>query len=498
MLRILGPYAHVCGGLSRRQFLEVGGAGLLGLSLPKLLAAQQQSEQQQSEQQQSEQQRPNRPSARPKARSVIFLYLFGGPSQLETFDLKPQAPDAIRGPFRPIASRTPELLICEHLPQMAQISDRFCVLRTLGHPYNDHSTAGHYIQTGHPWHVPIGGGFNATDKDWPAMGSIVEYVDQRAGGPPRPIPSYVYLPNRLGHLQTYSTKLDRPGQYAGWLGRGYDALATDIRKRDDNDNPYYRTCTDDELDFRIKGLASDASLTLDRLDRRRTLLDQFDAARRMLDAAGPPAIESASYQRFQERALALVNSETTRRALDLRSEPAELRDRYGRHLFGQSTLMARRMIEAGARFVTVAWDAPDGYGWDSHIHSDDVKKHLLPGLDQAFSALVLDLEARGLLDETLVVAVGEMGRTPNATSAWGRGHWSTLFPAVLAGGGIRGGMVYGRSDKHAAHPADHPLVPEDLAATLLSALGIDPDTRVADAQGRPVPLVDGGRVLALS
>ena len=481
MLKVLGPRSQVCGGLSRRQFVEVGGAGLLGLTLAKLLAA--------------EEQPPAQAAPRPRAKSVIFLFLFGGPSQLETFDLKPQAPDAIRGPFRPIASRTSDLLICEHLPRMAQISDRLCVLRTLGHPYNDHSSAGHYIQTGHPWHVPIGGGFNATEKDWPAIGSIVEYVDQRAGGPARPIPSYVYLPNRLGHLQTYSTKLDRPGQYAGWLGRGYDALATDIRKRDDIDNPFYRVCTDDELDFRIKGLASDAALTLDRLDRRRTLLEQFDVARQTLDAAGPPTTYPASYQRFQERALALVNSETTRRALDLRSEKAELRDRYGRHLFGQSTLMARRMIEAGARFVTVAWDAPDGYGWDSHIHSDDVRKHLLPGFDQAFSSLVDDLDERGLLDETLVVAVGEMGRTPNATSAWGRGHWSTLFPAVLAGGGVRGGIVYGRSDKHAAYPTDHPLSPEDLAATLFSSLGIDPETRVADAQGRPVPLVDGGRVL---
>ena len=480
MLKILGPYSRVCGGLTRRQFLEIGGAGLLGLTLPKLLAAEE---------------RLSELAPRSRAKSVIFLYLFGGPSQLETFDLKPAAPDAIRGPFRPIASRTPDLRICEHLPLLAQLSDRFCVLRTLTHPYNDHSTAGHYIQTGHPWHVPIGGGFNATDKDWPALGSMVEYVDQRAGGPPRPIPSYVYLPNRLGHLQTYSTKLDRPGQYAGWLGRGYDALATDIRKRDDNDNPFYRACTDDELDFRIKGLASDAALTLDRLDRRRTLLAQFDLARRRLDAAGPPTLYPASYQRFQARALALVNSETTRRALDLRGEPAELRDRYGRHLFGQSTLMARRMVEAGARCVTVAWDAPDGYGWDSHVHSDDVKKHLLPGFDQAFAALVFDLEQRGLLDETLVVAVGEMGRTPNATGAWGRGHWSTLFPAVLAGGGIRGGIIHGRSDKHAAYPADHPLCPEDLAATILSSLGIDPEMRIADHQGRPVPLVDGGRVL---
>jgi uncharacterized protein (DUF1501 family) len=476
MLSVLGPPVRCCGG-NRRQFLSFGGAGLLGLSLPKVLAAEDQSA------------AASRSSPRPRAKSVIFLFLFGGPSQLETFDMKPAAPDAIRGPFKPIDCRTPGLLICEHLPKIAAISDRVCVLRALTHPYNDHSSAGHYIQTGHPWHVPIGGGFNATEKDWPAFGSIVEYVDQQASGPQRAIPSYVYLPNRLGHLQTYSVRLDRPGQYAGWLGRGYDALATDIRKR--NDNPFFRDCTDDELDFRIKGLAADAELTIDRLADRQSLLDGFDAARRRHDQGAA----AASYNRFQQRALALVTSEATRTALDIRREPAALRDRYGRHLFGQATQMARRMVEAGARFVTVAWDAPDGYSWDSHVHSDDVKQYLLPGFDQAFSSLVLDLDDRGLLDETLVVAVGEMGRTPQATGRWGRNHWSTLFPAVLAGGGIRGGVVYGRSDKNAAYPVDRPISPEDLAATIFTALGIDPELRVADAQSRPVPLVDGAEPL---
>jgi uncharacterized protein (DUF1501 family) len=478
MLSILGPNVRCCGH-SRRQFLGFGGAGLLGLSLPKVLAAQEQAA------------LGELAAGRPRAKSVIFLFLFGGPSQLETFDMKPNAPDTIRGPFKPIACRTPGLLISEHLPKIAAISDRICVLRTLTHPYNDHSSAGHYIQTGHAWHVPIGGGFNATEKDWPAMGSIVEYVDQRAGGPQRTIPSYVYLPNRLGHLQTYSVRLDRPGQYAGWLGRGYDALATDIGKRSDTDNPFFRVCTDEELDFRIKGLASDAGLTVDRLARRQTLLEGFDAARRRLDQGRA----AASYNRFQERALALVTSEATRTALDIRREPAGLRDRYGRHLFGQATLLARRMVEAGARFVTVAWDAPDGYSWDSHVHSGDVKDHLLPGFDQAFSSLVTDLDQRGLLDETLVVAMGEMGRTPNATGQWGRNHWSTLFPALLAGGGIRGGVVYGRSDKNAAYPIEKPIKPEDLAATVFASLGIDPELRVADPQGRPVPLTDGAEPL---
>lgn len=472
MLTIWGHPQAVCSGVSRRRLLTAGGAGLLGMSLPKVWAAEEQGL-----------------THPPRAKSVIFLFLFGGPSQLETFDLKPGAPAAIRGPFKPGACRTPGLLISEPLSRIANVSDKLCVIRTMTHSYNDHSTAAHYVQTGHPWHVPIGGGFNATEKDWPAMGSIVEYVDQHAGAA-RDIPSYVYLPNRLGHLETYTTQLDRPGQYAGWLGRGYDALATDIRKRNEKDNPYFRDCTDEELDYRIKGLAADASLTLDRFNGRQSLLDQFDDQRRGLDR-----LRLASYDRFQQRALALVSSETTRRALDIRQEPAELRDRYGRNLFGQSTLLARRLVEAGARFVTVAWEAVDGYSWDSHLHSRDVEQHLLPGFDRALATLLEDLDQRGLLDETLVVALGEMGRTPKANEAWGRGHWSTLFPAVLAGGGIRGGAVYGRSDKDAAYPADHPTRPEDLAATVFHALGIDPEMRINNAQGRPTPLVEDGRAL---
>jgi hypothetical protein len=474
MLNILGRRRRAAGGWTRRDVLQAGGAGLFGLTLPKLLAAEEMTK------------RPAR------AKSVIFLFLFGGPSQLETFDLKPLAPSNLRGPFRPVASRTPELKICELMPKLANISDKFCVVRTMTHPYNDHSTAGHYIQTGHPWHVPIGGGFNATEKDWPTYGSVVDYLDERApDGATRDMPGFVYLPNRLGHIQTYSSRLDRPGQYAGWLGRGYDPLATRIGKRDDKDNPYYRDCTEEELDFRIQGLALGEGLSLDRLQGRRSLVDQFDQARPETDRNR----SVAAYDQFRRRALSLVTSEKVRAALDIRKEPAAMRDRYGRHLFGQSTLLARRLVEAGTRFVTVAWDAPDGYGWDSHVTSNDVRDHLIPGLDQTLSALLSDLDERGLLDETLVVAVGEMGRTPKATGDWGRNHWSTLFPAVLAGGGVRGGMVYGSTDKDAAYALDHPTSPEDLAATIFERLGIDPELRIADAQGRPVPLVASGQVI---
>jgi hypothetical protein len=475
MLRILGNPRRACDGLTRRELLRAGGAGLLGLGLPKLLAA--------------EAARPRRPD---RARSVIFLFLFGGPSQLESFDLKPDAPSGIRGPFRPTASRTPGLLISEHLQRLARISDRFCVVRTLTHPANDHSTGAHYIQTGRPWHIPIGGGFNATPRDWPAMGSVAEYVAQRSpGGVAREVPGYFYLPNHLGHLETYSVRLDRPGQYAGWLGAACNPLATNIQKRDARDNPYFRPCTDEELDFRIPDMTLGDGLTLDALDRRRSLLDQLDAGRRRLEAA--PGVRSLG--QLHARALRLLASERLRAALDVRREPPRLRDRYGRHLFGQATLLARRLVEAGARFVTVGWDTVDGYSWDSHVHSNDVRQYLQPGLDQALSALLEDLDERGLLAETLVLCLGEMGRTPRLSGDGGRGHWSMLFPALLAGAGVRGGTVYGRSDRDAAWPLERPVSPEDLAATVYHALGIDPHMTLTDPQGRPVPLLDGGAPL---
>lgn len=201
---------------------------------------------------------------------------------------------------------------------------------------------------------------------------------------------------------------------------------------------------------------------------------------------------ASDYDAFRERAAALITSPKTRDALDIRRESAELRDRYGRHLFGQSCLMARRLVEAGVRFVTVHYDCVDGYSWDSHRNSDDVKKHLLPTFDQAYAALIRDLDERGLLAETLVLATGEMGRTPRANPQWGRDHWSTLFPAVLAGGGIPGGRVYGKSDKDAAYPLEKATSPEDLAATIYYALGIDPDLRLPSIDKRPTAIVEGG------
>jgi hypothetical protein len=481
MLNLLGQPHATCGAISRRDLLQAGGAGLFGLSLPQLLRAEAAS-----------------PERQPRAKSVIFLFLFGGPSQLETFDMKPEATSKVRGPYSPIASRTPDLRICELLSQCATISDKFAVVRTLSHSYNDHSGGGHFIQTGKRWQIPIGGGFNATPQDWPSIGSVTEYLSQNktsvlpADAAAAGLPNYVVLPNSLGKIQTYSVRLQRPGEYAGWLGRGYDPVTTSIEKKDEKDNPYIRDCTDDELTFQIDGLISPAAMTLDRLNRRQSLLTQFDKGLRQLEQK----TALAAYDQFQQRAMALVTSERTRKALDLRQEPAALRDRYGRHLFGQSTLMARRLVEAGVRYVTVHWDAPDGLSWDSHASSKDVGQHLLPNLDQTLSALLVDLEERGLLDETLVVCLGEMGRTPIANANWGRDHWSTLFPAVLAGAGIQGGRVLGQSDKDAAYAITPPYKPEDLAATIYHTLGIAPEMRLPDAQGRPVALVEDGMPIA--
>jgi hypothetical protein len=437
------------------------------------------------------------PPHQPRAKSVIFLTLFGGPSQLETFDLKPHAPSKIRGPFSPTPCQTPGLLISDQLPRLAATSDKFCVVRSMTHPYNDHSGGAHYIQTGKQWQIPIGGGFNTTPRDWPSIGSVVEYLSRggregEAPAEPRAsLPAYVVTPNFLGRLQDYSVQLRRPGEYAGWLGRGYDPLTTTIDKRDKKDNPYFRDCTDEELNYQIQGLALPAELTLDRVARRQTLQQQLDEQLRTLDNS--PAL--AALDSFQSRAFALATSTATKQALDIRQEPADLRDKYGRNLFGQSVLLARRLVEAGVRYVTVHFDAVDGYSWDSHTHSDDVKKHLLPALDNALASLLEDLSARGLLDETLVVCLGEMGRSPQANDRWGRNHWSTLFPAVLAGGGIRGGAAYGTSDKDAAYALEHPTSPEDLAATIYDALGIDHHLQLPDATGRPVSIVDGGRPL---
>src|SRR5579872_2406438 len=377
MLNVLGHPRSVCDGITRRTWLNVAGAGMVGTSLPRVWAAEERA-----------------PSPSRRAKSVLFVFLYGGPSQLETFDMKPEAPSAIRGPWRPIASRTPGLRICEHLPQLAVRSHQYCVVRTVNHPQNDHNGT-HFIQTGRPIPPANRGAaqVDATDIDWPAYGSVVSYLDEHASRrAPASFPPYVYLPRLLGHFAGY----DINGQYAGWLGKKYNPMATAIGKRDAGDNPFFRDCTDAELDFRLNGFERQPEITLDRLDRRRSLLVQMSDERRKLEAA---AAGVRRYGDLQEKALSLLMSPHIESAFDIRREPQALRDRYGRNLFGQSLLMGRRMIEAGARFVTVAWDLPvrgDNCGsWDMHACLTRVMKdHLLPGLDRGFSALLRSEERR--------------------------------------------------------------------------------------------------------
>ena len=491
MLSILGRPRSNCTGITRREWIQAGGAGLFGLSLPKLIAAE-----------------STRGQSFPEGRasSVLFVYLFGGPSQLETFDMKPEAPSTIQGPFMPIQGRTPGLRICEHLPMLAQASDQYCVVRTLNHSQNDHN-ASHVIQTGRA--VPPAergpARVNAAPNDWPSMGSVVESLEQKAAGNSvRSVPGYIYLPNKHGQIQL-DGRYDRLGQYGGWLGAQTNALATRIHKRpgkSDNaycstDNPYYRDCLDQELTFQFQGMTPPEGITLDRLDRRRSLLTQFESGLRHQAATR----SVAGYDSARNSVWNMLTSGALKNALDIQREPAALRDRYGRNLFGQSLMMGRRMIEAGARFVTVIWDMTDGAasGWDSHSDlTGSMKEFLLPGLDRGLSALFEDMSDRGLLDETLVVATGEMGRTPkfvNRGANDGRDHWSYCFPTVLAGAGVRGGTTWGRSDRHAAYPQDHPVSCPDLTATIFQSLGIDPHGFIPDRQGRPVALTDGGRPL---
>ena len=488
MLNILTNRRSDCSGVTRREWLQAG-TGLLGLNLPKMLAAESSQNAFQGG----------------KAKSVLFIYLFGGPSQLETFDMKPEAPSTVHGPFSSIDSRTPGMHICEHLPMLAECSDKYCVVRTVNHKQNDHN-ASHIIQTGRDMPPAERGParVNAAPNDWPSMGSVVEYFDRKAANDRiRDIPGYLYLPNRHGEIQL-DGRYDRLGQYGGWLGSENNALSTRIHKRAgakspycSGDNPYYRDCTDEELTFQFEGMQPPDGVTLDRLDRRRSLLEQFDLSTREFAASK----SSSGYDSAQQSVWNMLSSTKLREALDIRREPAKLRDRYGRNLFGQSLIMGRRMVEAGARFVTVIWDMSDGAasGWDSHNQlTGSLRDCLLPGLDRGLSALLDDMTQSGLLDETLVLATGEMGRTPkfvNRGSADGRDHWGYCFPSVLAGAGVQSGITYGRSDKHAAYPLDHPVSCPDLTATVFHSLGIDPHGFIPDRQGRPVALADGGDVI---
>jgi hypothetical protein len=481
VLRILGSPKRACAGVTRRDLLRAG-------SLAAFFAG-------------SAGGAPALP-AKAKAKSVILLYPFGGPSQLDTFDPKPDAPAEVRGEMRAIRTAVPGLLVNEHLPHVARVMDRVTLLRSLNHPWNFHGMQ--YATTGLPQGtIPIEE-TQQHPEQWPFIGSVVTYLDHKAHGP-KPkgsVPDNVVLPWRL------SSKRSMPPYarlHAAYLGGGFDPIwgefkgsATRAVRRaawgapEDFRDPHLGISPESRFEF-AAGTALEGGMTLDRLNTRRSLLDQFDAARREHD-------KTRTGRRLDEnRALAfsLMDSPKIRTALDLGREPTKLRERYGMTLFGQGALQARRLVEAGCKFVTVVWDefGQLNTGWDTHEDQKNrLTRELLPGFDLAFSALIEDLASRGLFDETLILVLSEMGRTPKLQGD-GRGHWGRAYCNLLAGGGAARGRVVGRTDSIAGEPTDRPLKAKDVLATAYHLLGIDHEQTVTDRQGRPVPLLPYGEVI---
>jgi hypothetical protein len=460
MLNILDTSGlRLCDGLTRRTWLQVGSLALGGLSLPQLLASQTQAA------------NSSRSVSFGRAKSVIVFGLVGGPPQHETWDPKPEAPQEIRGQFGVIPTRTPGLHVGELMPQTAQWTEQIAVLRAIVTGDNAHSSSGYQMLTGVP-HVPLNQE-SATPRppnDWPSMGGLVRALRQRPGE----LPAAVTIPEHIWNDGNFPW----PGQDAGILGKAH--------------HPWLIPCDPAADGFSVPALTLPADVTAPRLDSRRSLLS--DLNRRLDLLAGHAQV--AGYGIHAEKALDLLTASAARNAFDIRQEPEQVRDRYGRSRFAQSVLLARRLVESGVSLVQVNWtrikDQPNQGGWDTHAkHNESLKSLLMPIADQCFTALLQDLSDRGLLDSTLVVWFGEFGRTPKFNANAGRDHWGRCFSLALAGGGIRGGAVYGKSDKHAAEPADGLVRPADFVATIFHCLGFTPETPWHDTQGRPFPLTRG-------
>jgi len=492
MLNILGSTRTLCGGMSRRDWLRVGSLGLAGLALPDILRLQDAAAATNEA----------RPRSFGKAKSVILIHLYGSPSQLETVDPKPNAPEEIRGELTHIPSSLPGLDVCELLPNLAKVMDRCTVLRSLTHPYPLHGVA--FALTGTPA-IDVPMELNPRDaKHWPFFGSVVDYVDAHnpARQAPRTVPANVALPWQFSSRRV--GEVPRAGPYAAFLGGEYNPVWTDfvgeatkshvktLADKTYTDNDPYIGITRDSHFVVPSATALQDGLTLDRLNVRRSLVEQLDQARADL------AVSASGRQmdRYRGMTYDLLGSDQLRTALDVRKEPGLTRDLYGDTLFGQGCLAARRLVEAGSRVVTLFWDEYGlaGSGWDTHWdHFPRMRKELCPGLDQGWYGLITDLDQRGLLDDVLVVCTSEHGRTPRLSTGrnGGRDHWSRVYSSMAAGAGVTRGNVVGASDKQGGDVANRPISPKDLLATMYHLLGIDHHTLVHDALGRPLPLVEG-------
>jgi hypothetical protein len=499
VLRILGGPKRFCDGLTRRELLQVGSLAFLssGLSPRQGVAETPRN--------------VARVSSLPgfgQAKSCILLFMYGSPSQLETFDPKPDAPLEIRGELGCISSSVPGLNVCERLPRLAQVMDKVSLIRSVSHQYAIHGVA--FATTSNP-RMELAMELNPRDVNhWPFIGSVVDHVDGRQRGAfaarSSSVPRNLVLPwafssHRVGEVA-------RAGPYGGFLGPAYDPTCAEfvgsgtVKARKTladqvwDDVEPYRGITR-ESRFQLGAISQlGPELTLDRVGDRRSLLEQMESFRRTADAA---PIDSG-IDRHRSMAYDLLGSARLREAFDLGAESDQTRDLYGMTLFGQATLTARRLVEAGGRFITVFWDEYGlaGTGWDTHWdHFPRMKDELLPGLDTTLSGLLMDLDRRGLLDETLVVVLSEHGRTPKLASVQGGGrdHWSRCYSVVMAGGGVKRGCVLGKSDKIASDPLERRVSPKDILATMYHLLGIDPATTLSDQQGRPLALAPESEVI---
>lgn len=441
------------GDFSRRELLRVGSLGALGLSLPQLLRAEQNSTE----------------GAASKADACIVIYLNGGPSHLDMWDMKPDAPVEIRGEFQPIATSLPGVQVSEHLPRLSRLMHRATLVRSMNHSVNNsHAAAVYAALTGHD-RGELGGGASASDH--PAPGSVLAKLRP---SPTKSLP-YVALPYKTqegagGPLQ--------PGFLAGILGASYD--------------PFWVLEDPNSPNFRVRNLSLAEKVSPDQMSQRSQLLSALDRG------VGKQAERSlAAMNDFQRQAFDLLTARAVQDAFQLEREAVGVRDRFGRNIYGQSILLARRLVEAGTRMVTMSW-APDANAtWDTHGGNfQKLKTSLLPQFDAACSSLIEDLAASGRLDRTLVAVLGDFGRTPKINNnAGGRDHWNACYSIMLIGGGVRSGLVYGASDRTGAQPVESPVSPGDIVATMYRLLGLDPKKQIYDALNRPHQLVPKGRVV---
>jgi Protein of unknown function (DUF1501) len=479
MLSIPGRTGKTCDGFSRRELLRVGGASLIGLSLPEFLAWKASAAEAKTE-------APGKPFG--AAKSVIMLFLQGGPSHIDIWDPKPEAPSNIRGEFKPIKTKVPGIQFAETMPMLADQMDKFTIIRSMSYTPSglfNHTAAIYQMMTGWaPDKVSPSGQLEPpSPRDFPHMGCQISRLKPLSS----PMLPFVEMPRPLQESNVIGK-----GGAAGFLGKAFDP---------------YRLYQDPNKDVRLDDLTLRPEVQPDRLKDRFELLKGINGSMKELDKA----VSSYALTEYYEKAYDLVLSGKARDAFDLNKEPDKVRDRYGRTTFGQSALLARRLIEAGTRFVQVNWPSvangdPETTAWDTHASNFGPLKNLhCPVLDRSLSALIEDMDQRGMLAETLLVVTGEFGRSPrlgvstsgNTNSPDGRDHWPYCYSAVVAGAGVKRGVQYGKSDAHASSPVDHPVHPADLVATIYYTLGIHPDMEVLNDLKQPRPLVYGTPVLGL-